>query len=96
MQAQRRSEGAPNLEQSSPRLRGMRNFVKSMLSVHAKGMDSRRLLLQQTMAFQAKDPSGQPPSPTIGIMQQNSRIVVLTLEVGHCSSLLESSIDVLV
>ena len=88
MQAQRRSEGAPELEQSSPRLRGMRNFIMSMLSAHAKGMDSRRLLLQQTMAFESKDPSGQPPSPSVGIMQQNSRIVVLTLEVGCRVSLL--------
>ncbi|KAK9813793.1 hypothetical protein WJX73_010091 [Symbiochloris irregularis] len=80
--AQRRSKGAPELEDSTPRLKGMRGFVQRMMAVHAEGMDSRRLLLQQAMAGSSlqEGQKGAQQSPTVGMMQQNSRLIVLTLE----------------
>lgn len=82
-QAQRRSKGAPEMEDSTPRLKGMQGFVRRMMAVHSEGMDSRRLLLQQAMADSSlqEGQKGAQQSPTVGMMQQNSRLIVLTLEV---------------
>ena len=50
------------------------------------GVTSRRLLLQQALAEEANPAdNGEPevvgPSPTVRIMQQNTRLIVFTLEV---------------
>ena len=63
--------------------------MRHMISLHKKGMDSRRLLLQQALAG-SDDSSGSSTGstrskglpPTVHVMQQNSRLVVLTMEVG--------------
>lgn len=83
MQLQARSKGqeASEIEDASPRLKGMLGFVRNMIALHKQGMDSRRLLLQQALAGANDGRQGKGASPTVQIMQQNSRVVVLTLEV---------------
>ena len=54
--------------------------------MYKSGFDSRRLLLQQSLAgVQGGEPGAQEGvSPSVVTMQQNTRLVVLTLEVnGH-------------
>ncbi len=64
--------------------RGLGQFVKQIVNMYKSGFDSRRMLLQQSLAgVQGGEPGGQEGvSPSVITMQQNTRLVVLTLEVS--------------
>ena len=62
------------LEDSSQMIKGMRGFVKHTLSL---GFSSQRLQLQQQMAL---DEQGEA-LPSVKLMQENARLIVLTQEV---------------
>ncbi len=57
--------------------------------MYKSGFDSRRMLLQQSLAgVQGGEPGDQGgESPSVVTMQQNTRLVVLTLEVSEPANL---------
>jgi len=59
--------------------------VKQIANMYKSGFDSRRMLLQQSLAgVQGGEPGDQGgESPSVVTMQQNTRLVVLTLEVSE-------------
>jgi len=71
--------------QSKRLTRGLGRFVKQIVNMYKSGFDSRRMLLQQSLAgAQGGEPGDQGgESPSVITMQQNTRLVVLTLEVSE-------------
>lgn len=63
-----------SLDESTQMLRGMRDFVKRILTL---GYDSQRLQLQQQMALDEKGEA----LPSIKLMQENARLIILAKEV---------------
>lgn len=63
--------------------------MKQIVDMYKSGFDSRRMLLQQSLAgVQGGEPGDQGgESPSVVTMQQNTRLVVLTLEVNQPSNL---------
>ncbi len=63
--------------------------MKQIVNMYKSGFDSRRMLLQQSLAgVQGGEPGDQGgESPSVVTMQQNTRLVVLTLEVSEPSNL---------
>jgi hypothetical protein len=55
----------------------MRRLVAQAVGMYRGGFDSRRMLLTQALAAPA---GGQGLSPFAALMQQNTRLVILTLE----------------
>ena len=62
--------------------------MKQIVDMYKSGFDSRRMLLQQSLAgVQGGEPGDQEgESPSVVTMQQNTRLVVLTLEVSQPSN----------
>ena len=56
----------------------MRRLVAQTVDMYRGGFDSRRMLLQQSLGT----PEGGL-SPFVALMQQNTRLIILTLEVGR-------------
>ncbi|GAB4814423.1 hypothetical protein N2152v2_001469 [Parachlorella kessleri] len=78
--------GSGELTEGSSRMtRGMQNFVKQIFTLYLNGTDLYRLQLAQSMAGNAPKmeggEGGEGPSPAMQIMQQNTRLVIITLEV---------------
>ncbi|KAA6426757.1 MAG: hypothetical protein FRX49_03082 [Trebouxia sp. A1-2] len=69
-------------EQSKRLTRGLGRFVKQIVDMYKSGFDSKRMLLQQSLAGSQGGESGNQggESPFVITMQQNTRLVVLTLE----------------
>ncbi|DBA83027.1 TPA: hypothetical protein ACH3X1_006804 [Trebouxia sp. C0004] len=95
-QAQADSESVQNQQQEEPlneqskRLtRGLGRFVEQIVNMYKSGFDSRRMLLQQSLAGVQGGDSGDQggESPSVITMQQNTRLVVLTLEMIQHSSI---------
>lgn len=68
------SRGKSPLQDSSQMVKGMRGFVKHTLSL---GFDSQRLQLQQQIVLDEKGEA----LPSVKLMQENARLIVLTKEV---------------
>ena len=54
----------------------MRRLVAQTVDMYRGGFDSRRMLLQQALAAPAEG-----LSPFAALMQQNTRLIILTIEV---------------
>ncbi len=80
--------------QSKRLTRGLGRFVKQIVNMYKSGFDSRRMLLQQSLAgVQGGEPGDQGgESPSVITMQQNTRLVVLTLEVSEPPNLCTANI----
>ena len=63
-------------------VKGMRGFVRHTLSL---GFDSQRLQLQQQIVLDEKGEA----LPSVKLMQENARLIVLTKEVGGTPNLLQ-------
>ncbi|KAK9815214.1 hypothetical protein WJX72_000077, partial [[Myrmecia] bisecta] len=66
---------------------GMQRFVKQTIKMYREGFDSRRLLLQQSLAKEG-GLTEATMSPSVKMMQQNTRLIVITLEVLQARGLL--------
>lgn len=73
------SPGAQEAEQS-PYLQGMAGMVKQNIKQYDDGYTLQSISAIQALARQGE--GGQPPSPFIVLMQQYTRLVLLTLEVA--------------
>ena len=84
MSAQEEATGSSRLE------RGVQRYVEQTVEMWRGGFDARRMLLQQALARDAENEelgrwgrAGSPGSAMLRVMQQNTRLIVLTLEVGR-------------
>ncbi|KAL0044024.1 hypothetical protein WJX82_003319 [Trebouxia sp. C0006] len=86
---QHKQQEEPLNEQSKRLTRGLGRFVQQIVNMYKSGFDSRRMLLQQSLAgVQGGEPGDQgEESPSVVTMQQNTRLVVLTLEMIQHSSI---------
>lgn len=69
----------------TPAQQGMRRLVAQTVDMYRGGFDSRRMLLQQSL--------GTPESglsPFVALMQQNTRLIILTLEVGSMQTVMRT------
>lgn len=80
MGASQRSRGEQAPERAA-QLEGLRLYVAAGLRRYREGVDSRRLLLQQSLAKEKPGTAGEAQlQPAVKMMQQVNRIIVLTLE----------------
>ncbi|KAL3156210.1 hypothetical protein ABBQ32_012491 [Trebouxia sp. C0010 RCD-2024] len=83
-EAQEKSDGTaaqqPLSSKAEQLTRGLGKFVSQIINMYKSGFNSRRMLLQQSLAkgVEAGGQGALPPS--VITMQQNTRLVVLTLE----------------
>ncbi|KAL3152752.1 hypothetical protein ABBQ38_012339 [Trebouxia sp. C0009 RCD-2024] len=83
-EAHKKSDGSfepqPLSSKAEQLTRGLGKFVSQIINMYKSGFNSRRMLLQQSLAkgVEAGGQGALPPS--VITMQQNTRLVVLTLE----------------
>ena len=80
---QQQQQQQQQLSDSAQRLtKGLGRFVKQIVNMYKSGFDSQSMLLQQSLAGVQGQSDGKGSSPSVITMQQNTRLVVLTLEVN--------------
>ncbi|BDA50302.1 hypothetical protein COCOBI_15-4310 [Coccomyxa sp. Obi] len=74
---ERRKKREARGEQKGRMELGMQGFVAQIIDMYRRGFDAKRMLLQQSLAQEEDGAVSQGTS----IMQQNTRLIILTLEV---------------